>query len=275
MTEPLRITSPGNERVKALVRLRGKRERDKRGLFIIEESLVIQRALAAGHPLTEVWACPAQLETAAAALYGELVAAGASPIEVTATVMAKIAYRDRSDGLLVVAPRQHRQLTDLVPPNQHPPLLLVLESVEKPGNLGAALRIADGAGVDALIVCGGVDLDNPNCLRASRGAFFTVPTVVTEPDELLAWLGAQGITVLAASPAGAEFWDRCDLTGPTALVLGAEDKGLSSAWLAAADAAVSLPMLGSGDSLNLSTAAAVLLYEAVRQRRTFRKAKER
>jgi len=124
------------------------------------------------------------------------------------------------------------------------------------------------------VICtgGGVDLDNPNCLRASRGAYFTVPSLEAETGALLAWLQAAGIPLLAADPSGGAYWDDCDLTGPAALVLGAEHEGLSAAVLAAASRRVTIPMAGAGDSLNVATAAAVLLYEAARQRRTSRKA---
>jgi TrmH family RNA methyltransferase len=268
MKNPFRITSPANDRVKALVRLRTRRERDERGLMIVEDPLVIRRALAAGLAVSEVWACPEQQPPAAAALYAELVAAGVPPVEVTPAVMDKVSYGERSDGLLVLAPRRERTLADLTLPADRPALLVVLEAVEKPGNVGAVLRIADGAGADAVLVCDGTgDLDNPNCLRASRGARFTVPAVAAPGDEARSWLREHGVRIVAAAPAGAVPWDETDLTGPVALVLGAEHEGLSAAWLAAADRTVTIPMAGAADSLNVASSGAVLLYEAVRQRR--------
>jgi TrmH family RNA methyltransferase len=129
------------------------------------------------------------------------------------------------------------------------------------------LRIADGVGAHAVLAVGGADLDNPNVLRASRGAFFTVPAVAAPRDDLVAWLRARGVRMVAASPGGPDLWDRCDLAGPVSLVLGAEHDGLSPALLAVCDGTVSIPMHGAGDSLNVATAAAVLLYEAARQRR--------
>ncbi len=268
MSIPDRITSLANDRVKALVRLRNRRERDRSGLFLIEEPLVIARARAAGQEFREVWACPEQMGPDAAALRAELAAAGVPVVEVTAPVMAKVSYREKPEGLLVVATRKRLSLKDLNLPPDRPPLLVVLEAVEKPGNLGAVLRIADGAGADAVICTGGgVDLDNPNGLRASRGAYFTVPSLEADPAELTAWLREHGIPLLAADPSGGAYWDDCDLAGPVALVLGAEHDGLSPAMLAAADRRVTIPMAGAGDSLNVATAAAVLLYEAARQRR--------
>jgi len=261
------ITSPANPRVKALVRLRDRREREQEGRFLVEEPLVIARARAAGHPFLEIWACPELLDSAGAALYAALRRDGVAAVEAPAAVMHKLAYRERSEGLLAVAPRRPRRLEDLELPASRPALLVVLEDVEKPGNLGAVLRIADGVGAHAVLAVGGADLDNPNVLRASRGAFFTMPAVAAPRPEIVAWLRARGVRLLAASPDGADLWDACDLTAPVALVLGAEHDGLSPALLAACDGTVSIPMHGAGDSLNVATAAAVLLYEAARQRR--------
>jgi len=262
-----RITSTANGRVKELVRLRSRRERDRRGLTIVEEPLVIARARAASHPFAEVWYCPDQEDPATADLRREIVTGGVQAVEVTPTVMDRIAYRERSAGLLVIAPQTTAQLVDWVPPAA-PALYVVLEAVEKPGNLGGVQRVADGAGAHGLMVCdGGTDLHNPNVLRASRGACFSLPTVVAGGDEAAAWLAGHGVAVVATSPDADRPWCACDLTGPVALVLGAEDTGLSPAWLARADNTVAIPMAGAGDSLNVAAAAAVLLYETVRQRR--------
>lgn len=268
MRPPLAITSTANPRVKALVRLRTRRERRERGLIIIEEPLVIGRALDAGVAAAEVWACPAQMDTATAALYAEIAAAGVPAVEVPPLVMDKIAYRTGGEGLLLVAPRVEPTLDDIALPEDRPALLAVLENVEKPGNLGAALRIADGAGAQAVICTGeGADPGNPNCLRASRGTVFSVPAVEAPMQETVTWLNARGVTILAATPEGGRPWDEVDLTGPVAIVLGAEHEGLSPAWLAAAPERVAVPMAGAADSLNVAATAAVLLYEAVRQRR--------
>jgi TrmH family RNA methyltransferase len=265
------ITSPANPRVKALVRLRDRREREQEGRFLIEEPLVIARARAAGHPFLEIWACLDLLDAEGAALYDALRRDGVDAVEAPAVVMHKLAYRERSEGLLAVAPRRLRRLEDLKLPVSPPPLLVVLEDVEKPGNLGAVLRIADGVGAHAVLAIGRADLDNPNVLRASRGACFTMPTVAAPRQDLVDWLRAHDVRLLAASPDGAHLWDACDLTTPVALVLGAEHDGLSPMLRAACDGTVGIPMHGAGDSLNVATAAAVLLYEAARQRR----AKER
>ncbi len=266
---PLRITSLQNDQVKALVRMRNRRERDQQQVTLIEEPLVIRRALAEGYPLQTVYFCPDSLGAADSALLAELRQKVDDVVELSAPVMAKVSYRNQPEGLLVVAPQQKSDLANLVADPASPPLIVVLESVEKPGNLGAVLRVADGAGAHGVIVCGqGTDLFNPNVLRASRGAFFSVPTVECTQAELMAFLKDHGIRAVATSPGADHAWDQTDLIAPVALLLGTEHDGLSSEMLAAADATVGIPMLGRGDSLNVATSAAVLLYEAVRQRQS-------
>ncbi|MBU2503221.1 RNA methyltransferase [bacterium] len=264
-----KITSLTNDRIKELVRLRKRRERDRRGLVIIEDALVIRRALAARYPLQTLFFCPGMVPGSDRDLLEALLAdPGLQHFEVTAPVMAKAAYREDSDGLLVLAGQVKPGLEDLVPARGGPPLLVVLEGVEKPGNLGAVQRVADGAGADGVIVCGGgTDPFNPNALRASRGACFTMPTVQATTGEAIRWLKSRGIRLIAASPEGGRPWDGVDLAGPAAIILGTEHDGLSPESLAAADLRVTIPMLGRGDSLNVSTSAAIILYEAVRRRR--------
>lgn len=264
--EPVIITSLANDRIKELVRLRTRRERDRRGLTLIEEPMVIARALDADYPFHALFYCPERVAPEHAEVLDRLLGlAGLELIQVNEPVMDKISYRDQGEGLLVVAPHLTVSLKDLELPAN--PLLVVLENVEKPGNLGAVLRVADGAGADAVIVCGrGTDLFNPNVLRASRGSFFSVPTVADHTDAIQQFLLSGKIAAVATSPVADHRWDEIGLTGPTAIVLGAEHAGLSSEWLSRADLTVGIPMLGTGDSLNVSTSAAVLLFEAVRQR---------
>lgn len=264
--EHLLITSLQNDRVKDLVRLRNRRERDRAEVTIIEEPMVISRALDAGYPMQTLFFCPARLAPEDLDLLDRLRdLVGLEIVEVNEPVMDKISYRDQAKGLLVVAPQVTRDLKSL--DLGESPLLVILEAVEKPGNLGAVLRVADGAGADAVIICGGgTDLFNPNVLRASRGSFFTVPSVAAGTDVVQDFLRSRNIASVATSPVADHRWDEVGLAGPTALVLGTEHEGLSSDWLSQADLTVGIPMLGSGDSLNVSTSAAVLLYEAVRQR---------
>ena len=200
------ITSLANPRVKALVRLRDRRERELEGRFLVEEPLVIARARAAGCPFSEIWACPDLLDAEGAALYDALRRDGVDAVEAPAAVMHKLSYRERSDGLLAVAPRHQLRLEDLALPDAQPPLLVVLENVEKPGNLGAVLRIADGVGAHAVLAVGGADLDSPNVLRASRGAFFTMPR----------WPRRAGISSPGCAPAACACWR----PAPTAPIFG-------------------------------------------------------
>ena len=281
MPDPERITSLQNPRVKALVKLRQRRERDRQGLTLLDETLVIRRALAAGYPLRTAFYCPAAVrDDETRALFDDLRGLGSldrsvepgeeSPdrlelVEVTPAILAKIAYREHPEGLVVLAPQVQRKLTELkLGPR---PLLVVVEAIEKPGNLGAILRCADAAGADAVLCCdGGTDLFNPNVLRASRGTLFSVPTVVATTPAIQEWLAAAGITVLATSPAAAVNYTDCDLKGALALVLGTESSGLSATWHKVASQEIRIPMQGVADSLNVATTAAVLLFEARRQR---------
>ncbi len=274
---PLRITSLKNDQVKELVRLRNRRDRDEAAVTIIEEPLVIGQALRARYPLHTVFYCPEQVADQDRALLDELLNLCGAPedegplaVELAPQVMDRVSYREKSLGILIVAPQVRTELESLAitAEQSQPALLVVLEGVEKPGNLGAALRVADGAGADGVIICGGgTDLFNPNVLRASRGSFFSVPSVTAESEAVMDYLHQQGIQMVATSPIADHHWDEVDLTGPVAMVLGTEHDGLSPALMSRCDLTVGIPMRGTGDSLNVSTSAAILLYEAVRQRR--------
>jgi TrmH family RNA methyltransferase len=199
------------------------------------------------------------------ALLAEAEAAGARLYELSKEAFAKVAYRERPDGILAVAPQWKRALADLALPAA--PLILVVEAIEKPGNLGTILRSADAAGCDAVIVCDPVtDLFNPNVVRASTGVLFSVPCVVEDSEKVLAWLKARGIRSVATTPAAAEVYSDSDLRGPLAIVMGSEQFGLSEFWLKSADLPVRIPMAGQADSLNVAMAALITLFEAVRQR---------
>ncbi len=292
-TGSTRITSLQNPLVKNLVKLRRRSHRDRQSLFVIEESLVIRRALAAGYPLQTVCFCPELLAASSGrssddgappsaqavddTLLAELRAYGAAQkarndeageldfVELSPPVFTKISYRDRPEGILVVAPQETLTLAQL--PQRPQGLYVALVSVEKPGNLGAVLRVADGAGADAVLLCGsGTDLFNPNVLRASRGACFSVPTVQADAPAVAAFLSERAIGSVATSPTATTTFTDLDLTAPTAFIVGAEHAGLDGFWLESADACVRIPMHGTGDSLNVATSAAVLLYEAMRQR---------
>ena len=186
-------------------------------------------------------------------------------IEIPESLYRKVAYRESTEGIIAEVECKERRLEDLELSER--PLVMVLESVEKPGNLGAVLRSADAARADAVIVCDPLtDLYNPNLIRASLGGIFTVPTVAATSEETIAWLQAHGIRILTAQLQDSSWYYETDMTGGTALVMGTESTGLTDVWRRAADAHIRIPMLGRLDSLNVSVSAAILLFEAVRQR---------
>jgi TrmH family RNA methyltransferase len=262
------ISSPQNPRVKALVRLRDRHGRDRDQKLLIEGYRELLRAAEAGYPIEEVYLCPGLFQGVnEPALIERLHTVGARLTELTEPVFRKVAYRDRPEGLLAVGPQVHHGLKDIRLPAQGPALFLVAEAIEKPGNLGTMLRSADATGVTALIVCDPcTDLFNPNVVRASTGTLFTVPLAEAGPEETVAWLRANQVRILAATPHARQRYTDADLTGPVAIVVGTEQYGLSQRWLEACDLPVRIPMLGVADSLNVATATALFLYEAVRQR---------
>ncbi len=261
------ITSTANPRLKAAARLRGRRERDQLGLTLIDGVRETLRALQGGAVLREVFVEPSLLvEPEAKALLERLREESVSVLEVGREAFERLAYGDRLDGVIAVAETPLRTLADLVLPPE--PLIGVIEGVEKPGNLGAVLRTADGAGVNAVIVAeSATDLFNPNIIRASLGTVFAVPVCVASSGELLDWLRERGITIIAARVDGSVDYATADYRGAVAIALGSEARGLSDAWGELARASVHVPMLGVADSLNVSVTAAVLFYEALRQRR--------
>ena len=265
-----RLSSPQNPRIKQLLRLQQKAaERRALGLTLVEGLRELTIAVEAGVAVATVYSCPELTgEEGQAALQSLFSGRAAAPewLEVTRPVFEKVAYREGSDGLLAVLRTPARTLADLrLPAN---PLVVVLEAVEKPGNLGAILRTADAAPVDAVLIGDPrTDLFNPNVIRASIGCVFTVPTVAAPVADILAFLQAKGIRSYAAALAPeARPYTACDFRGPTALVLGTEADGLTPQLRAACNETVIIPMMGRIDSLNVSVAAAVLAFEAVRQR---------
>ena len=267
-TLPEKITSLQNPRIKQLVKLRDRRPRDEAGVFLVEGYRQIRRALEKNITLTELYISPEwYLGENEPALVAQAQAAGAQIFELTKDAFAKVAYRERPDGLLAVAPQWRRSLADIVTPPGKAPFLLVVEAIEKPGNLGTILRSADAAGVDALIVCDPVtDLFNPNVVRASTGVLFSVPVVIASSEEVREWLREKQIRSVATTPSATDFYTDTDLRGPLAIVMGSEQYGLSDYWLKEADARVVIPMAGQADSLNVAMATIITLFEAVRQR---------
>ncbi len=262
-----RITSLLNPRIKKVVALRQRTDRDRANLMLIEGYREIKRALDNQHWPLELYHAPELYQgTNEPDLVRQAAQAGAVVVECTARVFQKMSYRERPEGLLAVARQVRRKLDDLRLPKA--PLVVVAEAIEKPGNLGTILRSADAAGVHAIIVCDRcTDLNNPNVVRASLGTLFSVQVAEASSAETLDWLRAHRLAIVAATPhAEKEYFD-VDLTGGVAIVVGAEQYGLSEAWLEAASVRVRIPMRGQADSLNVAAATTLLLYEALRQRR--------
>ena len=260
------ISSTANPRVKAAVRLRGRRERERSGLTIVDGAREIRRAIDAGVDVREAFVCDALVDSSdGKAAVAALERAHAPLVRVSRPVFDKLAFGERTDGVVAVVEAPRTDLDALQLPRDA--LLIVVEGVEKPGNLGAVLRSADGAGVDAVIAASpGTDLYNPNTIRASLGTVFSLPLAAADTPAVAAFLRAAGMRIVAARVDGSTSYADIDLRGPVAIVVGSEHAGLTDAWSAPDVVTVRLPMLGVADSLNVSASAAVLLYEARRQR---------
>lgn len=260
------ITSLQNPHIKSLLKLSKRSERDKLDSFAIEGYRPITRALDQSIPLTSLYYCPSWfLGSNEPTVVEAARAQGTKIIRLGKEAFAKAAYRDRPEGLLAVARQWQRTFDDLQLSTT--PLILVVESIEKPGNLGTILRSADAAGVDAVVVCDPVtDLFNPNVVRSSTGVLFSMPTVVTTSQAALAYLRTHQLKLVATSPDGSLPYTQSNMKTPLALIMGSEQFGLSQQWLEAADETVYIPMMGRADSLNVAMATLITLFEAVRQR---------
>lgn len=260
------ITSLQNPRVKDLVRLRNRRERDRTGTFLVEGFRELTRAADAAIEIMDVYYAPGLfLGENETDLLDRLVATGARSTELGDEAFRKAAYRDRPEGLLAVARQFDTSLARLSLPSD--PLVLVVESIEKPGNLGTMLRTADAAGADAVLVCDpATDPFNPNTVRASIGSLFSIPLAIAGTEEAIRWMAVHGIRTVATTPDTDRLHWEPSYRGAVAIVIGSEQYGLSNAWLQLADEAVRIPMAGAADSLNAAMAAGVVLFEAVRQR---------
>jgi RNA methyltransferase, TrmH family len=257
--ESMDITSLQNARIKYYVKLRDdKKTRKQDELMLVEGYDEIQLAVAAGH-------IPQTLLSAPELVSREIRGSFPETFTVNRAVFEKLSYRDNPDGWMGVFPIPHISLNDLK--LSQSPLLIVAESIEKPGNLGAMLRTADAAGVDAVLLCDPrVDLWNPNVVRASRGAVFSVPTIECDNASALEWLKHREIRVLAATPSAQVMYSAVDMREAVAIAVGTEDEGLTDFWMSNADMKVLIPMMGKVNSLNVSVSTALIVYEAVRQR---------
>ena len=252
------ITSSANPKFKRLIALLQKSsERRESALFTVEGVREISHCIEAGYKPDCIFFCPD--------IVSEETLPQCRHFALSAGLYAKAAYREGTEGAIGVFQAIEHPLSSLHLKDN--PLIAVLESVEKPGNLGAVLRTCDAAGADALVVCDPrTDLYNPNLIRASIGAVFTVPTAVCTTAQAITFLKSKGIRILTAQLQDSSLYYDCPMTKGTAIVMGTEATGLSDKWRQAADAHIRIPMLGKLDSLNVSVSAAILLYEAVRQR---------
>ena len=284
------ITSAQNPKIRNLLLLQEKsRARREQGLFVVEGRRELEHCLEGGFTVRTVFYCPEIADSSSVSdllrmtkgddlfrmtkvsCHSEIPSCHSERseesllVEIPEALYRKVAYRDSTEGIIAEVEYKSLGLADLRLPET--PLVVVLEAVEKPGNLGAVLRSADAAGADAVLFCDPLtDLYNPNLIRASIGAVFTVPTVAVSSEEAIAFLKAHGIQILTAQLQDSSLYYDVDMRRGTAIVMGTESTGLSDAWRAAADAHIRIPMLGRLDSLNVSVSAAILLFEAVRQR---------
>ncbi len=261
------IQSRHNEQIKNLVKLRERKYRDRQERFLVEGLRELSHALQAGYAIENLYYCPEHFPTEAHSEFIRTRRASEHPdlIRLSPEAFDKATQREGPDGIIAVGHQQSHALEALQLPEH--PLLLILEGIEKPGNLGAILRSADGAGADAVILVDCVlDLYNPNAIRSSQGLLFALPLVTAERDSLAQWLAEHQIQTCATTPAASiPHWD-CDFTQASALLLGSEQSGLSDYWIQSAAQTILIPMAGQADSLNVAATAAVCLYEARRQR---------
>jgi RNA methyltransferase, TrmH family len=263
----LEITSPANPRIKQLTALRRRRQREQSAVTLVEGLAEIELALSAGVKPHALYYCQQLSAPGAETVVSAAAGRGAEVVRVSRQVFEKVSYREGPDGLLAVVPALGDDLEHIR--LGHSPLVLVCAGLEKPGNLGAILRTADAAGVEAVIAADPVtDWGNPNVVRASKGTVFSVPVASAASEQVLSWLTASGLRIIAATPDATDLVTDTDLTGRIAIAVGAEQTGLSAQWLERADVRVRIPMFGRADSLNVSTSAAIITYEAVRQRMT-------
>lgn len=258
------ITSAQNTKIKDLLVLQEKsKERRKKGLFVVEGRRELLHCIEVGYEPHTVFICTEILkQEELEEIAGKC---DCNFIDLPQHLYDKVAYRGGTEG--VIAEMHCKEMTLDSLKLKKNPLVVVLESVEKPGNLGAVLRSADASGVDAVIVCDPLtDMYNPNLIRSSIGAIFTVPVATASSEDTIAWLKANGIKIYTAQLQDSEWYYDTDMKGGTAIVMGTEATGLTDAWRKAADAHIKIPMLGKLDSLNVSVSAAILMYEAIRQR---------
>ncbi len=259
------ITSLSNARIKGVLKLRERTARDASGLTIIEGARELAGALAVKVDVTELYVCPDFFRKGNETELLRSLAKGTTIFEVTKKIFEKISYGERQEGILAIGRPQVLTLNNLR--LKENPFLVVIETIEKPGNLGAILRTCDGAGVDGVIACdAATDIYNPNVIRASLGTVFSVPVAAGPRDQVLKFLQKNKIGICSATPLAKKIYTQANLQGAVAIVMGSEQKGLSDFWLSNSSLQIKIPMRGKADSLNVAATAAILIYEAIRQR---------
>ena len=261
------ITSPSNPRLKALAALRRRRSREETGRTLIEGFEELSLALGAGVLPEALYYCPELMLDPASQerVVDDVRRDGVETVQVSRTAFERAAYREGPDGFIAVVPSVVRSCRELTVGPQA--LTVLCQAVEKPGNLGAMLRTADAAGAEAVVAADPVtDWGNPNLVRASKGTVFSVPVASDSTADTLAWLDANGIALVATTPDTDLLHTDVDYTGPVAIAVGAEKYGLTDEVLEHAAYKVRIPMVGKANSLNVATSAAIVIYEAVRQR---------
>lgn len=265
----MKITSSTNPRIKEIVRLREAKARRESGLTLVDGIREVSRAVEVGVEVQELYVCPELYEGQGQGNVEEIlsrVSARRIPVyDVPDGIFQKISFGERAEGVLAVCRPKLAALGDIKKKKDY--FFMIVEAVEKPGNLGAILRTCDAAGVDALLVSGRTtDIFNPNVIRASLGTVFTVPVVQADPKDIVTFLKKNQVKIFATTPDTSKIYTKSDLRGGVAIVVGSEKAGLSGFWLDHADVKISIPMKGKADSLNAAVTAAVVAYEAVRQR---------
>lgn len=265
--ERLRITSPKNPRIRQLIGLQKPRERKETGLILIEGLKEIKMAMDSGVLIKTIFYCADLISEDHSAIMSNMeTIESVELIEISSDVFARVTYRENSSGLIATARRPEKNLEQLILSKN--PLVIVLEMVEKPGNLGAILRTADAADVDAVIICDTqTDLYNPNVIRSSLGCIFSNQVVSCSQEDALVWMKKKGIKPFVTSLEASKIYHECDFTVPCAILLGAEDKGVSEFWLKNTFQNIIIPMAGKVDSMNVSVSAGIIVYEAIRQRK--------
>ncbi|MDR2057359.1 MAG: RNA methyltransferase [Dysgonamonadaceae bacterium] len=260
-----KITSLQNNQIKNIRQLSAKnKERKLQGLFVLEGARELSLALEGNYQIESLYICPKLFEKSD---YPEIIRTIDSNAlyEITPAIFQKIAYRESSDGIFALVKSKSHTLSELKLRDN--PFIILLEAIEKPGNLGAILRTSDAAGADAVVVCDPLtDLYNPNIIRSSVGCLFTVPIAVCSNEEALEFLQNKQIRSFAAELTATQIYQDVDFTLSSAIIMGTEANGLTPFWLKNADVRIKIPMRGVIDSLNVSVSTAIIAFEAMRQR---------